>query len=329
MKNNFVLPLALVLALAGCSKPAAEKPADAADKADAKPGVTMDAETQARLGLKIEPPAATQWQPELKVSGRVLDPAPLMDLLLELGRAQMTFDASHAELERAKQLKKDGNISERAFQDAETTYKQNFMAIAAIRYKLEATWGKQIARVMEPDVVPPGTRRKPDPFMENFPESTRLIRADLPTGERARYFGVAKVYSLSDKTSPVVAAQLDKLPALDPQTQQQSVLFSAERSPTNLLVPSEAVTLSLINSDMPEDGVIVPASAILRHEGAAWAYVQMQTNQFSRVEISLDCPADGGWFVKEKISTNSRVVIEGAQALLSAEFSTGAGGHEH
>lgn len=329
MKNNFVLPLALAFALAGCSKPATEKTASAAEKAEAKSGVTMDAETQARIGLKIESPAATQWQSKLKVSGRVLDPAPLMDLLLELGRAQMTFDASHAELERAKQLKKDGNISERVFQDAEMTYRQNATAIGSIRYKLLAGWGRHIAEVMTPDVVPPGTKRKPDALMEKFPESLLLIRADLPTGERERSYGVTEVTSLSKKIAPVQAVQLDKLPALDPQTQQQSVLFYAERLPTNQLVPGEAVTLSLVNSDMPEAGVIVPESAIVRHEGAAWVYAQTETNQFSRVEIFLDHPADGGWFVKENISTNSRVVIEGAQALLSAEFSTGEGGHEH
>ena len=107
-----------------------------------------------------------QWEPEMKAYGRVVDPAPLQDSLMELGRAELTFDNSHQELERAKQLKKDGNISERSFQDAEATYKQKLAAVGAINLKIQNTWGRKLSEMMGPIVVPPGTERKWDDFFE-------------------------------------------------------------------------------------------------------------------------------------------------------------------
>ena len=70
-------------------------------------------------------------------------------------------------------------------------------------------------------------------------------------------------------------------------------------------------------------GVTVPASAVLRHEGAGWVYVQTETNQFVRTEVALDRSLNGGWFVSESLSATNRIVVVGAQSVLSAELSGG------
>ena len=327
--NSFISALALaflIATLAGCSKPAADKPADAPDKTEATPkaGVTVDAATQDRIGLKTAAPTAMQWQPEIKAYGRVVDPAPLLDSLMELARAEMTFDTSHQELERAKQLKKDNNISERAFQDAEATYKQNLAAVGALNLKLQNSWGRRIPEMMGPEVVPPGTERKWDAFLKNYPDSAMLIRVDLPVGERLDpWTQTARIISLAENIAPVTATYFDKLPAMDAQTQQQEMLFAADKSAANKLTPGEAVTAIVKTSGDSVSGVVVPTSAVLRHEGRGWVYVQAGTNQFVRVEISLDHPTDQGWFVSENVSTTNRVVITGAQTILSAELSGG------
>src|SRR5260221_14217665 len=94
--NKFISTLALIFsiaALAGCSKPADEKPADAQPKA----GVTIDAETQARIGLKIETPVAMQWQPDAKGYGRGVDPATLTAAVADLGAARAACAGSSEE----------------------------------------------------------------------------------------------------------------------------------------------------------------------------------------------------------------------------------------
>jgi hypothetical protein len=312
--------------LAGCSKPAGDQPAAAPEKAEAqnKAGVMIDAETQERLGLKIETPAPAQWQPEMKVYGRVLDPAPLLDAAMELGRAEIAFDSSLRELERAKQLKADNNISDRAFQDAQTTYAQDRAAAEALLLKIQTSYGRKIAEMMGPVEVPPGTQRTPDNFLEGLRDSTVLVRVDLPAGERLENQGqAARIVSLAEKNAPVTATCFDLLPVMDPQTQQQGILFSADQSPTSRLTPGEAVTAFIKLPGEPVSGVVVPASAVLRHEGAGWVYVQTGTNQFVRTEILLNRLMDGGWFVSENLSATNRVVVSGAQTVLSAELGGG------
>src|SRR5260221_11152295 len=81
--------------------------------------VSMNDETQGNIGLKVEKPAAAQWQPELKGYGLVLDPAPLAAILTELDSARAAWVASSNELARLKILAAQGNTSPRALQAAE------------------------------------------------------------------------------------------------------------------------------------------------------------------------------------------------------------------
>jgi len=69
--------------------------------------------------------------------------------------------------------------------------------------------------------------------------------------------------------------------------------------------------------------VIVPPDAVLRYEGKGWIYVQTADNQFLRTEIPLDRLTDNGWFVSGDLTATNRVVISGAQTVLSAEMSGG------
>ena len=315
------------LALSGCAKSEGDKPAaDATEKveAKAKSGVTIEVETQERLGLKMETPAPAQWVPEMKVYGQVLDPAPLLDLAMELDRAEIALDSSRRELERAKQLQAGDNISGRAYLDAETTHAQNLAAAEAVRFKIQTGWGRKIAAMLGPLETPPGAERQPDKFLEGLRNFTVLIRVDLPAGERMENQSqTARIVSLAEKAAPVTAVCFDLLPVLDAQTQQQGVLFTADPAAGNRLTPGEAVTAFIKTPGEPVHGVVVPASAILRHEGAGWVFVQTDTNQFVRAAIPLDRLMAGGWFVSESLSATNRIIVSGAQSVLSAELSGG------
>lgn len=286
--------------------------------------LTLDEATQQRLGLGITNPAATEWQPEIKAYGRVLDVTPLMDLLVEFRKAQIAFDNSHQELERAKQLKKDDNLSERAFQDTEAAYTLNLAAMGAVAIKIQTGWGKKISEMLGPPVVAPGTERKPDKFLQSLPDSVILIRADLPAGERLQTWSqAARVVSLTKNAGPLPAVVFDELPVIDPQTQQQGILLAAEQSRTNRLMQGEAVTAYIkIPVAEPVTGVVVPAAAVLRHDGKGWIYVQTGPTDFMRRELPLDRALDGGFFCSGLTATN-RVVVTGAQTMLSAELSGG------
>jgi len=57
----------------------------------------------------------------------------------------------------------------------------------------------------------------------------------------------------------------------------------------------------------------------VRFNGTAWVYVQAASDTFRRTEVSLDHPLDQGWFIQGSLSLQDKVVIVGAQQLLSEE----------
>ena len=67
-------------------------------------------------------------------------------------------------------------------------------------------------------------------------------------------------------------------------------------------------------------GVMVPRSAVVRHEQRTWVYVQTDNATFARKQIVLKHPTDDGWFITEGLSPSGRIAVSGVQALLSEEL---------
>jgi hypothetical protein len=70
----------------------------------------------------------------------------------------------------------------------------------------------------------------------------------------------------------------------------------------------------------PRTGVVLPGSAVIRYGGKTWAYVQLGDDNFARVQAPLDYPMEQGWFLGSKIKAGQRVVVTGAELLLSEEL---------
>ena len=68
------------------------------------------------------------------------------------------------------------------------------------------------------------------------------------------------------------------------------------------------------------EGIIVPREAMVRAEGAAWVYEQVADNKFTRREVLLEEPTEKGWFVTKGLRAASKLVIAGAQEILSEEM---------
>ena len=69
----------------------------------------------------------------------------------------------------------------------------------------------------------------------------------------------------------------------------------------------------------PRSGVLVPDNAVVRSDERAWIYVQTVDTHFVRREITVDHHVPGGWFVTNSIAPGDKVVVTGAQMLLSEE----------
>lgn len=333
MKRKFVTAVitATAAAIVGCSHQSSETTAkkSAEPESHVKHGtngevaITLDAATQKVIGLQVAALAPAQLTPEVKGFGHVLDPAPLRDLLIELGKAQLGFDNSHQELERMKVLRKDNNASERAYQAAESAYRLEQANVTAILLKIQASWCGEIGVLAGPIVVPVGATRDVDPVLLNIVEARTafLVRIDLPAAERMKERPAsARIVGLTEGASPIEARFFDFAPTIDPQTQAQGLFFLVT---TNLpaLTPGMAVTAFIKTDQPPESGVIVPRNAVVRFNGATWIYLQTGEETFQRVAVTLDRPLADGWFVRDGPKPESKVVTVGAQIILSTEMS--------
>ena len=72
-----------------------------------------------------------------------------------------------------------------------------------------------------------------------------------------------------------------------------------------------------------QSGVTVPRNAIVRFNGTAWVFLQTGDDTFQRTEVELERPLQDGWFVREGLKPEAKVVTTGAQQLLSEEFKGG------
>jgi hypothetical protein len=320
-KKIFLPVLALAVSLSislalftGCSKSgdADDSAGTAPDKSESETpaGVTLDAATQMRLGLQLAMPAATQWQPEDKAYGVVLDPAMLAAAIAELASARVTADASDKEYKRQETLAAQNNSSARALESAQASATHDDLAWTSELAKFKADWGSALAE------------NGAEIASQIASNQAALVRIDLPAGENLPATPSSASLILStDETNAVDAVFFDAINGVDPQTQGQSFFFLVKG---RTLPPNAAVTGFLKMPGEPVNGVMVPAAAVLRYEGKDWIYTQTGTNQFLREGIPLDYPVENGWFVPDASLATNNIVIGGAQTVLSAELSGGS-----
>ena len=323
-KTNFIASLIAVLLaalLGACSKSGGENETKKpnANQSQVKRGtngetiVTLDAEAQKRIGLKAANPAAAQWQPEVRGYGRVLDPAPLAALTADLVQAHVAMETSQREFERLRTLAEQNNASARALQAAEAAAKRDQVLVESLRTKLALGWGKAILE-----------RDDPPTFVGSLATGQQtLIRVDLPAGERLKSPpSSVRLVSVGDGERSITADFFDSAPTVDPQTQGAGFLFLIAGKPSGFS-PNAAVTGYVKVPGDSLNGVTIPRDAVIRYEGKAWVYLQTGDNEFTRREVPLDYPAEKGWFVPSGLTGKDRVIVGGAQTILSTELSSG------
>ena len=327
LKTFCAVSLLLALVLLGCADkdkakdkdkdeakaPAGEKAAEAASHVkhgtNGETIITLDVATQKLMGLQTTALQPAELSPELKGYGRVVDAAPLTALVADLMSAQAASAASQAELIRLKTLAAQNNASERAVQAAEAAAARDQSQVVSTRLRLLAGWGHAIA-----------DRGDLPEFVHSLSSLTSaLVELDLPAGQPVTAMPTgARLLTLADESKPIPAEFLSQAPMVDPQIQGRGFLFLLATN-TSHLAPGAAVTGLL---DMPgekQTGIDVPRNAVIRFNGATWVYLQRSEENFERKEVALVTPLSSGWFVREGLKAQDKVVIVGAQELLSEE----------
>jgi len=134
---------------------------------------------------------------------------------------------------------------------------------------------------------------------------------------------------LAVRIAPLIGAALAReaellglAPSTDPQAQGQAFL-ALIRDPAP--PPGTALAAWLVTGGVAQHGFRLPRTAIVQHESGLFVFVQTGDTVFERKRIEAGKPQRDGVFVISGVTTDDRVVVMGAQQLLSEELK-GTGG---
>ncbi len=302
-------------------KAEAEEAAPAADEAGPEAFVVMLDKKQANaLGLEKEQPDKTTQSAKCMAFGSVMDPSTLVTLDGELASAEAALKASQAENERTQALLANSDASKKAADASEAAFHADRIKLDTLVRNAQLQWG--------PLVSADATQRSN--FVDELVAGrSSLLRVDLMPGDAlADMPKSANVVVLGREEQPFVTTEILPATSTDTKTQAQGFLLRA-KAPFSLR-PGMALTAWLELPVPPRPGFTVPRSAVLRHDGRTWVYVQEEAEKYVRTPVTLDAPlpGDAGWFVLEAggIGAEDVIVVVGAASLLSEELKAQGGG---
>lgn len=292
--------------------------------------LTLDSPTQNRLGLEVATLAATTTREQATFPAVVVSIQDLAASRNSYIAAQTQVQKAHVAAEVARKgytrlrilFEEDQNISEKSLQSAEATLEANEADVRSGEQQL--TLQESVARQEWGSVVAKWTVQGSPELQRILDQSDVLVQMTMPSGAT---YGAPKMISLEiPGGARMQATFISAFPRVDPRIQGRSFLYLAHAQPG--LVPGVSLLAHLLVGSLIK-GLIVPTSAVVWSEGKAWVYQQTSADRFTRRSVSTDIAVERGFFVAEGFSPGDKVVIQGAQALLSEELLLhGQGGGE-
>ncbi len=106
-------------------------------------------------------------------------------------------------------------------------------------------------------------------------------------------------------------------PRTDPRIQGMSFFYLARAQPGVL---AGMAVVAHLPAGPEVSGFIIPSSAVIWREGKAWVFEEVESDRFTRRPVPTQNPVEKGYFAARGFRAGERVVIQGAQVLLAAEF---------
>jgi hypothetical protein len=286
-----------------------------------QPIITLDPETESRMGITISRPTACAACRQITAPAVVLSAQDLVTARdkyvaaqTALEKAQASVQAIEQEADRLRALYEDNqNASQKALQSAESSLHAGQADVQAARQDLalqaaalQQSWG---------DVVGKWVVDGPPPLDRVFNQSDFFVQVTVPVDIVS---AAPKTISLELPGSGQLQAQLiSTFPRVDPRIQGASLLYLTQNYPG--LAPGLTLAAHL-PLGQPMRGVLVPQRAIVRWQGSTWVYEEVSSGHFVRREIPTDTLLAGGVLVSRAFTPRDLIVTSGAQALLSEEF---------
>lgn len=250
----------------------------------------------------------------------VRDPAPLLATAATLAsvRAQVQADAAaaraaEAEAHRLHALLPKGYVSRRDVQSAgaaaaaaQATGTADRARLAAAQADARARWGEALATLAAqgPAAL--------TPFAEG---RAALVELAWPGPGVAQ--PPATVALLDPPAAPVPARLIGAAPVTDAVVQGASYFYRAEGA-THLRSGQRLAVA--VAADASGHAVQVPPEAVVWYAGQPWVYVEQAPGQFRREPLGDGQRSGSAWVVDGALRPGQRVVVRGAELLLTQEL---------
>lgn len=283
--------------------------------------LTLDPGTQTRAGIVVCSLEKISSSAQVSAPATVLSAQDLVGLRntyvaasAELEKAQANAEVAHKEYERLKALyEKDQNASQKDLESAEGSLRSSEADVGAAQQALalagdavRQNWGDAVARWVAG--ATPELKRILD-------QSDLLVQVTVPAGEVQ---AVPKALILELAGSLRTRGNfVSPLPRIDPRIQGLSFLYV---TPDHAgLAPGSTLTAHLA-AGHSRSGVLVPEQSVIWWQGKAWVYQQTAADRFIRRALPTGARVPSGFLETAGFHTGEKIVLDGAQSLLSEEF---------
>ena len=283
--------------------------------------LTLDTRTQSQAGVTVAPLKEVTSRGEMTAPAIVLSAQGLVSAResytaeqINLEKAQVSVHVDQEEYDRLKILYEGRqNASRKSLEAARGALRLDQADVAGARQALalqadavRQTWGGVIARWMAAN---------PASLNRVFNQSEFLVQVTLPAGAESRPPG--RITLEIAGTTQIEARFISPFPQVDPRVQGVGLLYIV-RNHSGLAPGLNLLAHIPIGRQMR--GVMIPESAIVWWQGNAWVYQQTAPGRFVRRMVPTNTPLENGIFVSSGFSPGDKIVVRGAQALLSEEF---------
>ena len=287
--------------------------------------VELSLETQKLAGIETVAAENITLEAEDKAYGSIVDISQLIDLrsrfrngraALEVARTQVNNAA--ANFKRLQKLNAETtNISERELQQARARLQEQNAILNAEQVKLDNIRAEMLQRWNQ-SITEMALQDSSEIFNRLISQEEYLVLLSLRPEQR-----------LSADTAFVFINRVDER-----NTARKAYLISSApfselnlggetyflRTPAEQLRIGMRLHVWLPGTGYSGTGVSIPNEAIVWYAGQAWAYVQLDEETFSRRSLPEARRTGSGWLVNDNFAIGDRIVIRGAQTLLSEEF---------
>ncbi len=305
-----------LLALAGCHRSSTAEDASGADAsqpaAKKAAGITLSSEQVTKLGVATQPAKATEYTAEIVGFGVIIPHDAIAAAVAELTTAQAAQAQSRAAAARTQRLAgTPGAMSADAVETSARQVATDTAAVTLAERRLSTVIGGGPLALTGAQLQDLASG-KAKLLRATFPLGT--LEGSIPGSLRAAPLGTASPGTPQApgwSLHPVWNAPAD---ASLPGRSFFALLHGGDAA------EGERVLVWAPGSGSAQQGVMVPAAALVISEGKYWCYVETKPGVYVRREVATDRPVGDGYVVTQGFAAGERLVTAAAGLLLAREL---------